>query len=256
MRNSFLLLAFSVSFVFSYGQDVIVQQNGNEIEAKVLEIAEQTIKYKEYDFQEGPTRNISISDVFMIIYANGRREVFKTRETIKEELPTNTNISYDDIYENRRTRTVQQSNQYSTTNTSKIMKEYEGNYYDIGIGVGVSYGGLGVKAQRRWGDVLGFGFTSGIGYLTSTDEIGWALGPKFYFYKDFSLTANFGTTSVQPDYYGEWESEIGIAFLIGGDWTWGESVKYGFNINLGVAVHPDAYYTTVPALDIGFIIRY
>ena len=49
---------------------------------KVLEITDQQIKYKEFDFQDGPTRNMNISEIFMITYENGKREVFnKPNET-------------------------------------------------------------------------------------------------------------------------------------------------------------------------------
>lgn len=71
-----ILIVFSFNFLFS--QDIIVKLDGNELKAKVLEVTSQNIKFKEFDFQEGPTRNISISDVFMVIYENGKREKFTT----------------------------------------------------------------------------------------------------------------------------------------------------------------------------------
>ena len=60
-------------------QDIILKKDASEIKAKVLEITDQQIKYKEFDFQDGPTRNINISEVFMITYENGKREVFNKR---------------------------------------------------------------------------------------------------------------------------------------------------------------------------------
>jgi hypothetical protein len=56
--------------------DIILLKNGDEIKAKVLETTDQQIKYKEFDFQSGPIRNINKSEVFQITYENGRREVF------------------------------------------------------------------------------------------------------------------------------------------------------------------------------------
>ncbi|MEA4967608.1 MAG: hypothetical protein VB048_05770 [Bacteroidaceae bacterium] len=40
--------------------DVILLQNGEEIKAKVIEITDTQVKYKDFDFQDGPTRNINI----------------------------------------------------------------------------------------------------------------------------------------------------------------------------------------------------
>jgi len=56
--------------------DIILLKSGDEIKAKVLEITDQQIKYKDFDFQSGPTRNLNISEVFMITYENGKKEVF------------------------------------------------------------------------------------------------------------------------------------------------------------------------------------
>jgi len=82
-----LLIGLSSNLIFA--QDIIIKQNGDEIKSKILEITSETIKYKEFEFQDGPTRNINISDVFMVIYENGKREKFTTTESplAKEENP-------------------------------------------------------------------------------------------------------------------------------------------------------------------------
>ena len=64
----------------SIGQDIIVTVDGNEIKSKIIEISTETIKYKEFDFQEGPLRNIKITEVFMVIYENGKRGKSQGRE--------------------------------------------------------------------------------------------------------------------------------------------------------------------------------
>ena len=72
-KHFFILATFLLSSVYVFAQDFIQKQDGSEIKAKVLEITDQHIKYKEFDFQTGPIRNINISDVFMITYENGRK---------------------------------------------------------------------------------------------------------------------------------------------------------------------------------------
>ena len=57
--------------------DVIYLNNGSEIKSKVVEITNETIKYKNFDQLDGPIRNIFPEDVFMIIYQNGSREILK-----------------------------------------------------------------------------------------------------------------------------------------------------------------------------------
>lgn len=70
-------------------QDLIVKNNKEEIKAKVLEVEESAIKYKKFDFQEGPTYSINKADIFMIIYQNGTRETFgQTKPTVPQASST------------------------------------------------------------------------------------------------------------------------------------------------------------------------
>jgi len=68
----FLLLLCSKMAL--HAQDVIVKTDQVEIKAKVTEITDAAIKYKKWDNLDGPLYNISKAEVFMIIYANGKRE--------------------------------------------------------------------------------------------------------------------------------------------------------------------------------------
>ena len=67
-------------------QDVILKQDGSEVKAKVIEITDQQIKYKDFDFQSGPTRIINIPEIFMITYENGQKEVFN-KSSEKTNIP-------------------------------------------------------------------------------------------------------------------------------------------------------------------------
>ena len=58
-------------------QDVIYMNDGASIKAKIVELTTESVKYKKSDQLDGPLRNISISDIFMIIYEDGTREVLK-----------------------------------------------------------------------------------------------------------------------------------------------------------------------------------
>jgi hypothetical protein len=59
--------------------DIIYKMDGSEIKSKVLEITDTTIKYKKQDQLDGPIRNVARKDVFLIIYKDGTREVFKNK---------------------------------------------------------------------------------------------------------------------------------------------------------------------------------
>jgi hypothetical protein len=58
-------------------QDVILLKSGEEIQAKVLEVTETEIRYKNFNNSEGPTYTKNKADIFMIKYPNGQKDVFQ-----------------------------------------------------------------------------------------------------------------------------------------------------------------------------------
>lgn len=59
-----------------FSQDVIFLSNGNEIEAKIIKIGDSEIEYKKWSYQDGPTFIEKVSNIFMIKYQNGEKDVF------------------------------------------------------------------------------------------------------------------------------------------------------------------------------------
>lgn len=66
-------------------QDVLILSNGTEVQTKVIEIGENSISYKKYESIDGPTYNLMLKEVFMVIYKNGKRETFGTRDEIVDK---------------------------------------------------------------------------------------------------------------------------------------------------------------------------
>lgn len=65
--------------------DVILFKDGSEIRAKVEEVGIQEIKYKRCDLLSGPVYSSKKTDVFMINYANGQKEVIKSEAPVIKE---------------------------------------------------------------------------------------------------------------------------------------------------------------------------
>jgi hypothetical protein len=234
MKRILLLLIIGMSTNLIFAQDVIVQQNGDEIQSKIIEITIDIIKYKEYGFQDGPTRNINISEVFMIIYENGKREVFST---------------------------IKNKTHKPKDKTSK--SNYKGKYFMLATGYGNSYGGLGIRSQARFGSIIGFGIHAGLGYLPSGDIAMVSGGLKFFAYKGLYINTQFGLTGYEESYsyYHHYQDEnvvFGPSFLIGGDWVWGSKTAYGFNAALGFSRNLNNTYMddVTLAIDLGFVIRF
>jgi hypothetical protein len=59
-----------------YAQDVIVTLKAEKINAKILEVGTDEIKYKKFDYQTGPIFTLKKSEIVSIIYENGSVDVF------------------------------------------------------------------------------------------------------------------------------------------------------------------------------------
>jgi hypothetical protein len=71
LRGGFFTVLFSLLLASVFAQDIIVKTNNDRIEAKVLEIGLDEIKYKLWANLDGPTVSIEKAKVKQIIYANG-----------------------------------------------------------------------------------------------------------------------------------------------------------------------------------------
>lgn len=60
----------------SSNYDLIQKTNGTEIQAKILEVSSSEIKYKNFDYLDGPTIVLPISEISSIKYPNGKTETF------------------------------------------------------------------------------------------------------------------------------------------------------------------------------------
>lgn len=71
----------------SFAQDIIMQKDGSEIEAKVIKINDAEITYKKWSNPDGPEYTVSKSKIFLIKYANGEKDI------INAEPAGNSNVS-------------------------------------------------------------------------------------------------------------------------------------------------------------------
>lgn len=131
MKKTLFLIFSLLLGILVNAQDIILKKDGNEIKAKVLEITDQFIKYKDFDFQEGPMRNIKIVDVFMIKYKDGQKEIFSNN------LATKTEKQGKDINQNE-AATVQNPNHNNSLekefsmigdNDKMMLEFFKKNYY-------------------------------------------------------------------------------------------------------------------------------
>jgi hypothetical protein len=85
-----LLLLMFISVKTLFAQDFIIKKNGDELKVKVTEVGTTEIKYKKFDnLETSPVYSILKSEVFMIKYADGSKDVFNA-ETQTQQQQTET----------------------------------------------------------------------------------------------------------------------------------------------------------------------
>lgn len=146
--------------------------------------------------------------------------------------------------------------------------QYKGKYVMFGPGIGRSYGGLvGVSATLRLGGNVGVGVHGGVGYQPDAPVL-FSGGVKFYPFRGIYIDAQFGVIDRYSDpyyydpYYYDFEEirryTYGPSLLGGIEWTWGRTVRFGFNAAFGVSVEIwntlYSSYSISPAVDMGFAI--
>lgn len=81
----FLLLLMTLcAWNAMQAQDVIHKKNGETIQAKVMEVDEDKVKYRIFDEPDGPTYTIDKSLLQKIVFQSGRTEVFQDNFTNPE----------------------------------------------------------------------------------------------------------------------------------------------------------------------------
>ena len=71
-----------------WAQDIIVTTDSKKIEAKILEVSDSEIKYKEKDYLDGPTFVMATDKISSLLYANGKVVLYnQTPAAEKPEAP-------------------------------------------------------------------------------------------------------------------------------------------------------------------------
>lgn len=102
MKKLIFLLTMCVVFNLS-AQDIIVKRNGDELQCRILEVSKNEVTYKRWTNQDGPAFSEKKSNIFMIKYENGEKDVIAHSSPISEPSAISTNVndvdSYKYIYE-------------------------------------------------------------------------------------------------------------------------------------------------------------
>ncbi|MDR1783663.1 MAG: hypothetical protein LBR13_05320 [Dysgonamonadaceae bacterium] len=215
----FLLIAIGAT-VATFAQDVITKKNGDEIKAKVTEIGATEVKYKRFGNENGPTYTIPKSEIFMIKYENGEKDIFETEKTdepkpaVKAEEKTEATPAVTRRNTATRPTTSAASSRQTATQTTPRTARATASSDEI---------------ERR-----GYaGFDLGAAVLLHDNEsceghTGGLINLNF----GYLFTKHFGIASTLL--VGAFEDEYSRVGLFAGPWlTWGKKVSFDFRPTLG-----------------------
>ena len=255
MKKIFISIMLAAGVMAANAQDVITKRNGDEINAKVTEINSSEIKYKKYGNENGPTYTIAKSEVFMIKYENGDRDVFKEDDTSKTKSGA------------------------STTAGTKGSTEYKKNAFGLDIGLGGTVGGdfsafnysLGFRYLHNFNPYFGVDFVNinVSGYIDAAN-LQFMSGVRGYsprFYKNMCAYGSFklgGCMFFPFDDYGDFYSgfclspEIGVhitkTFFVGVNYNYSLLPKYPLYVYYGY--YRELQYFRVAAHNLAFRIGF
>jgi hypothetical protein len=186
MKRNVLLFITAALFCSNglFAQDIITLKNGEEIKAKVQELGLDNVKYKKYENQAGPTYTLMKSNIFMIKYENGDKDVFTApsvqQPTVSRQTEQPTQTKQTDEY--AQIRNV-------IKNTSVPLRK---KMYEIGIKLDGGGGKLYLSdSEGEYNDENDAGFMGGGGifcdiYPNKTSI--WLLGAGLSYWGHYYMT--------------------------------------------------------------------
>ena len=70
-------LAMIMACSSAFAQDILTKTSGEDILSKIVEVNDTIVKYKKFEALNGPVYQLLKSDVLMIRYENGTKDIFK-----------------------------------------------------------------------------------------------------------------------------------------------------------------------------------
>jgi hypothetical protein len=217
-----LLAIFFGSMVTLSAQDIITLKNGDEIKAKVQEIGISDVKYKKFENVTGPTYTIMKTEIFMIKYENGEKDVFNTQnQPVQEKQPLTPDVP--NAQQNNYSTPVGsdgQQNEYShindMTKRSKVTLREKHNEIGIQLDGGSGYS-FSSDSEGKYNSENNIGLIGGAGvfydrYMNKRDI--WLLGTGLSYWGHYYMpdyNADYSLSYVNWDLYFGAKDPIGVS---------------------------------------------
>jgi len=180
-KKTLLICSLLAATCFTlHAQDVIIKENGEEIKAKVTEVGATEIKYKKFGNESGPTYTVSKSELFMIKYENGTKEVIEqTQAPAPMPVSAPAPAPVQPAYTQPAPVTQSSSQTTSFSSASSSNSDYKKGVFGLDLGYGsrkmddVKWGDfldLGIRVTHNFSPYIGWDIIS-VKYQALTDDI-------------------------------------------------------------------------------------
>ena len=231
MKKTLIVITLFLMIGSLSAQDKIYFNDGSTIEAKVLVVSESKVQYKNFDNQSGPTFEIGLSKINMIIYENGSHQMFKEEgdeatmsKTSRDFRKKRINLDLLAIGENG-----------PTSISYEIINEDGSRGIEIPISVYFNSDG-----------VVGYTIGANMKFYTNKQGKGFYIGPSLglgvFDWYSYSGYGYYGTSSDFSAYLGlklGYQFQISDLFGInlagnGGGISNFDEFDFGYSLNLGI----------------------
>ena len=241
MNKFYLLVVLVISSVFANAQDKIYLKSGDNIEAKILEVNVDNVKYKKFSNLEGPTFTIEKSDIQMVVYQNGESQIFKESVADKKKKSKSSNFG-----KNRFSTDILSFGYYGPGTSLAYERLLKGG--KMGLEIPISYHVDGVGAIMGLANISdsSFGITVGtnLKFYPAGEGKGFFVGPTL-------------AVGVLPytEYYNDYYTYESLAFIpgakLGGQFQITKLIGLHGGLNLGYALLVDYGAEFVYSLNVG-----
>lgn len=98
MKKLYTIVLLTVLAFSAKAQDTIIFRNGDEQRVKVTEVSDSQIKYRLWSNQDGPVYTKNVSDIFMVKYEGGYKEIYGQSRPAQQPQATESRQQYNQHY--------------------------------------------------------------------------------------------------------------------------------------------------------------
>lgn len=120
MKRIYTIVLLTVLAFSATAQDTIFFRNGDELRVKVTEVSDYQIKYKLWSNQNGPVYTKNVSDIFMVKYEGGHKDVFNQSQPAQQQSLVVNNYSYGSVMDVSRGELVVNGRELNSTDVKGI----------------------------------------------------------------------------------------------------------------------------------------